>query len=72
MIMKLSGRGTGAAVAPASGTAFVLPAGAKIVGMQSQGNRLVLQIRSAEGDEVDLVSLEDGHLVARIRAAGPP
>ena len=28
-------------------------------------------VRSGEGDEIDIVSIEDGHLVARIRSAEP-
>jgi uncharacterized protein YjlB len=73
--MKIAGRsvhlfgGTGGAAAPASsdGT-FALPQGAKILSIETQSDRLVLHIQSPAGDEVDIVSTDDGHLVARIVA----
>jgi hypothetical protein len=58
------------APAPAAGVgqAFALPAGAKIVEMQTSGNRLVLRLHPAEGgDEIDIVDTSDGHLIARIK-----
>jgi hypothetical protein len=66
MITKLSGRG---APASTTGMAFVLPPGARIVSVQSQPARLILQLHSIAGDEVDVFSTDDGHLVARIRSA---
>ena len=48
-----------------------LPAGDKIVEMQTQPGRLILHVRSATADEIDVVDLDDGRIVARIRAAAP-
>jgi len=48
---------------------FALPPGAKIVEMQSQPNRLILHVRTAAGEEVDIIDTSDGHLVSQIRAA---
>ena len=64
MILKFSGHSPGSARSGAA--AFVLPPGAKILSVQTQATRLVLQIHSDKGDEIDIVSLDDGHLVARI------
>ena len=64
MILKFSGHAPGSA--PGTGSRFELPPGAKIVGLQTEPNRLVLQLHSDSGDEVDIVSLDDGHLIARI------
>ena len=71
-VMKLAGRpthvlGSGGATGP-----FVLPAGARIVSSETQPGRLILHVRAAEGDEIDIVSVEDGHLVAQIKSAPPP
>ncbi len=64
MALKFSGHAPGSG--PAGSAAFVLPPGAKVLSMQTEPNRLVLQLRTDKGDEIDIVSLEDGHLVARI------
>ena len=47
---------------------FALPANSQILDMQSQPNRLILRIRTPQGDEVDIIDPEDGHIVSRIRA----
>ena len=58
---------------PALGTmsadgSFALPPGAKVVEMQSEPNRLILHVHGPDGDEIDSVDTEDGHLISRIRA----
>ncbi|HJW41010.1 MAG TPA: DUF6476 family protein [Rhizomicrobium sp.] len=64
MMMKLSGRGMSA---PSTGSqAFVLPVGARIVSTQTQPGRIILQVHSEHGDEIDILSTDDGHLVARV------
>ena len=71
-ILKLSGRSThvlGGAPGAAGDGAFVLPAGARIVSSDTQPGRLILHVRSEQGEEFDIVSTDDGHLVARIKAA---
>jgi len=64
IVQKFSHPGPRAA---ADGTAFALPKGAVIVEMQSQPNRLILRLRSAAGEEIDIVDTSDGHLIARVR-----
>ena len=54
--------------APAAGTAFQLPAGARIIDMQSQPGRLILRVRDAQGEEIDLLDTENGHLVGQVKA----
>ena len=67
-VMKFTGR-SAPVFAGSGGTAFVLPPGAKIVSSENQPGRLILHLRNNGADEIDIVSTEDGHLVARI---GPP
>ena len=47
---------------------FQLPPGARIIDMQSQPGRLILRVRDAEGEEIDLLNTEDGHLVGQVKA----
>jgi hypothetical protein len=68
--MKLSGhlpRSSGGD----SGQAFVLPRGAKIVTTNVQPGRIVLHVRSSQGDEVDIIDTDSGRLVGRIAPAPP-
>jgi hypothetical protein len=62
IVSKLGGHGA----APPAG-AFALAPGAKIVEMQSQSSRLILRVRTGQGDEVDIIDTDDGHLVARVK-----
>jgi len=66
VVSKFGKHGAPAPAAVSQG-AFVLPEGAAIVEMQSQPDRLILRVRSAVGEEVDIVDLSDGHLIARIK-----
>ncbi len=54
---------------PAHGAtaAFELPHGARIVEMQSQPGRLILRVRDAAGEEIDMIDTQDGHLVGQVR-----
>lgn len=65
-VMKASGRHHADPTAIA-----VLPTGAKIITIQTSGDRVVLGLHTAEGDEIDIVDTESGRLVARIRQAPP-
>jgi hypothetical protein len=69
-ILKLSGHPARRAGNAADQT-FALPPGARIVSSETQPGRLILHVRAREGDEIDIVSLEDGHLILRIGAAPP-
>jgi len=59
---------TAAAAGPASVTA--LAPGSHILSMQASGDRLALLVRTRAGDEVDIVDLNTGKLVAKIKS--PP
>lgn len=70
-VMKLSGRSTqmfgGGAM-----TAFALPPGAIILRTETQPGRLIVHVRSPQGDEIDIIDTADGHLVSQVKAAPPP
>lgn len=65
---KLAGRHGGRGAEAATAT---LPPGAKITAIETSGNRLILGLHTGEGDEVDIVDTDSGHLVARIKAPPP-
>lgn len=67
LISRFSGHGP--ARGGAAAEAFSLPQGARVIGMESQPNRLVLHVLSPAGEEVDIIDTSDGHLVARLKAA---
>jgi len=55
---------------PAAGTpsVFTLAEGAHIIAMDSQPGRLILRIRTATGEEIDILDTTDGHLVGQVKA----
>ena len=69
-ILKLSGRSTHVLGGASAGGSFALPPGASILSTETQPGRLILHVRSGEGDEIDIVSTEDGRLIAQIKS--PP
>jgi hypothetical protein len=50
-------------------TTFQLPAGARIIDMQSQPGRLIVRVRDSVGEEIDLLDTQDGHLVGQVKAS---
>lgn len=68
VVMKLSGRSTHFAE---GGHTFILPQGARVLATEAQPGRLILHVRSPEGDEIDIISTEDGKLVGRVVSARP-
>jgi hypothetical protein len=48
---------------------FQLPPGARIVEMQSQPGRLILRVREAHGEEIDILDTQDGRLVGQVKAS---
>ncbi len=60
--------GHAASTSAQAGTRYVLPTGAKIVDMQTQPGRVILRVRSAAGEEVDIIDTQDGHLVSQVKA----
>ncbi|MBV9046549.1 MAG: hypothetical protein JO167_13585 [Alphaproteobacteria bacterium] len=69
---RIFGSSKPAASAPAANSAFQLPPGARILKTETQPGRLILHIHSAMGDEIDIVSTEDGHLITQIKAPPAP
>lgn len=68
--MKFRG-GSHSPAATVAAQSLMLQPGSKIEAMQVSGNRLVLRVTTAAGEEIDIVDLKDGHVVSRIRAAPP-
>ena len=68
VVMKLSGRSTHLA---GGGETLVLPQNARILATEVQPGRLILHVRSPEGDEIDIVNTDDGRLIGRVMSARP-
>ena len=49
--------------------AFQLPPGARIMEMQSQPGRLILRVREAHGEEIDILDTQDGRLVGQVKTS---
>jgi hypothetical protein len=47
---------------------FTLAEGARVIAMDSQPGRLILHIRTATGEEIDILDTSDGHLVGQVKA----
>jgi hypothetical protein len=63
--------GTGhRATAPAFAQ-FTLAPGTRLVSMDVAANRLVLRLRGPAGDEIDVIDIETGGLIAKIHSAAP-
>jgi hypothetical protein len=43
---------------------FVPPTGAHVLAVETSGDRVVLHLRTASGEEIDIVDTENGRLVA--------
>ena len=69
VVMKLSGRSTH--LGEGSSQALVLPQGAHILATDVQPGRLILHVRSPDGDEIDIVNTDDGRLIGRVLSARP-
>jgi hypothetical protein len=66
-IAKMSGK---SAPARSSGTSYQLPAGARIVSMDSQPGRLILRVRDGSREEIDIFDILSGQLVGQVKT-GP-
>jgi len=64
--------GHGASRSDSSPAQFTLAPGARVVSTDVSDDRLVLRLKGNFGDEVDIIDLETGRLVARLRSAAPP
>lgn len=69
IVMKVGGKGT--APSPASSARFAMPEGATIEHMQVSGDRLILRLKTASGEEVDIVDTQTGRLISRIETPPP-
>jgi hypothetical protein len=63
--MRVSGHGAGGASnAP---VLFKLAPGAKIISSQLADNRLILRVKSAAGEEIDIIDTQTGRLVGQVK-----
>jgi len=65
--VRSGGRPSAPVVGDSEATHVTLPSGSHIVSMDVQQNRLILRTRAFEGEEVDIIDTQDGHLVGRVR-----
>jgi hypothetical protein len=70
-VLKLSGRSTHALGGAAGTAAYALPPGAQILSTSTDNGKLILHVRSAQGDEIDILSTDDGHLITQVKAPPP-
>ncbi|MDE2181567.1 MAG: hypothetical protein KGJ78_00960 [Alphaproteobacteria bacterium] len=61
----------GAPAAPAKPLSMSLAPGFHILSNDTQPGRLILHVRSGTQDEIDIIDLNDGHVVAQIHAEAP-
>jgi hypothetical protein len=64
-ILKLGNKAPAPSGAP--GQVFALAPGAKITSMDSQPGRLILRVRKADGEEIDIIDTANGHLVGQVQ-----
>jgi len=70
---KSEAAATPVAAAPAVPTkpvSMTLAPGYRILSSDSQPGRLILHVRSEDKDEIDIIDLTDGHIVAQIHTVG--
>ena len=68
-ITKFAAKSHAAGASAVPGSTILLPAGAKILKAETQPGRLIVQLQTDGGDEIDIYNLEDGALITRIEAA---
>ena len=67
----LKGAGQHPAAPPAKTVSMTLAPGFTILSSDTQPGRLVLHIRSDSKDEIDIIDLNDGHIISQIHASAP-
>src|SRR5215467_2549210 len=69
LLLGFTVRGGTRQAAPASGgdlQRVTLPTGSHIVSLDVEQGRLILRTRAFEGEEVDIIDTQDGHVISRI------
>ena len=69
-VMKLQGK-IGKSAPAALPSSFTLAPGSRILSMETQPGRVILHIKTATGEEVNILDTQDGHLVGQVKATGP-
>ena len=63
--------GSATAAAPKNPVHMTLAPGYTILSADTQPGRLVLHLRSPEKDEIDIIDLNDGHIISILSAQSP-
>jgi hypothetical protein len=75
LAILIAGLATGAGKPPAHAVpkpiSMTLAPGFTILSSDTQPGRLILHVRSATEDEIDIIDLSDGHIVSQIHAPAP-
>jgi hypothetical protein len=66
--MRLSGKGAGST---GNEHVLTLAPGTEIQTMEVADRRLVLRLKTVDGEEIAIVDTTDGHLIGRVRTAAP-
>jgi hypothetical protein len=70
LVTRFGGGGHRAAAPPFA--QFTLAPGNRLVSTDVSDDRLVLRLRGPSGDEIDIIDIETGRLIAKIHSAAPP
>lgn len=62
---------TADAAQPGKPLSMSLADGYRILGTETQPGRLILHVRSNTEDEIYIISLDDGHMIARVHTQAP-
>jgi hypothetical protein len=68
--IHLSGHGSGQAAPAGAAASITLAPGAHIVSAATESGKLVLHVRTPDGDAVEIFDLSTGRLTAQIRDGG--
>jgi hypothetical protein len=71
LVTRFRSGGHDGAASPAPAQ-FTLAPGNRLISTDVAGDRLILRLRGPAGDEIDIIDIETGRLVAKIRSATPP
>jgi hypothetical protein len=71
LVTRFRGGGRDGTASPAPAQ-FTLAPGNRLVTTDVAGDRLILRLRGPAGDEIDIIDIETGRLVAKIRSSAPP
>jgi hypothetical protein len=72
LVAGLAMRFGGRKAAPPAFAQYTLAPGNRLISTDLSGDRLVLRLRGPDGDEIDIIDIESGRLIAKIHSSVPP